>query len=347
MSWSRWPSWSGRFSPFNRSTPTEVRESDYEYVRPEDLQDEPAKPEYYSEHRHHHSHSLSSSNTHHHHHHHTRSVSPDRDTDVLVLRNKKNSYSVHFPAHSISSGELRVSEIRAQAAKKTGGSTRRIKLFHKGRNLKDDNRLCRDEGLHHTSEILCVVGDTSGSSLEESDSDASGDSENEIGADGVGDGSGSAEGSSDKPRRKRNRRGKKKSKSKRPAGGADGTLDPHPSLAPSAPSKSPSPHRAPSPQPPPGGRTPQTAMEKIDALSDALGQLVPAARDFLANPPRDGGKRDFEYKRLTETILAQILLKVDGVETEGDEGARARRKELVKEGQGWLDTLDTAHKGGR
>lgn len=348
MSWtSRWPSWSGRFSPFSRSTPTtEVRESDYEYVRPEDLQDELAKAELHSDHRHHHSHSQPFSNHHHHHRHHTRTPSPDRDTDVLVLRNKKNSYSVHFPAHSISSGELRVAEIRAQAAKKTGGSPKRIKLFYKGRSLKDDHRLCLDEGLHNASEILCVVGDASGSSLEDSDSDDSRDDDDEMNADGTADGSGSAEGSSDKPKRRRNRRGKKKTKAKRPAAGVDGSLDPYPSLAPPAPSKTPSPHRAPSPQPP-VQRIPQTPMEKLNALSDALGQLLPTARDFLADPPRDGAKREFEYKKLTETILAQILLKVDGVETEGDENARARRKELVKEAQGWLDSLDRAHKAGR
>ncbi|KAF2232947.1 hypothetical protein EV356DRAFT_487799 [Viridothelium virens] len=294
MSWSsRWPSWSGRFSPFSRSTPTaEVKESDYEYV-PSD---------------HHHQHQQ---------HHHNREPSPDRDTDVLVLKAKKNSYAVHFPAHSISSGELHIAEVRAQVAKKTGSSAKRIKLFYKGRNLKDDHRLCRDEGLHNASEILCVVGDTSASSLDDSDSDGSGSGSDDMDIDGGG--------SSDRPRRRRNRRGKK------------------------------NPARAPSPAPPPpasssgggGTRTPQTPMEKLAALSDALGALLPAARAFMADPPRDPAKRDFEYKRLTETILAQILLKVDGVETEGDEGARARRKELVREAQGWLETLDRVHKGGR
>ena len=347
MSWSRWGSWSGRFSPFNRSTPNpEVRDSDYEYVRPEDLQDEPSHSDYHTDRRHHRPHSQSSP-IHPHRDHHTRNPSPDRDTDVLVLRNKKVSYSVHFPAHSISSGELRVAEIRAQAAKKTGGSPKRIKLFYKGRNLKDDHRFCLDEGLHNTSEILCVVGDTSGSSLEDSDSDDSRDDDDRMAGDGFGEGSGSADGSSDKPKRKRNRKSKKKNKSKKPAATTDGSSDPHPSLAPPVPSTSSSPRRAPSPHPPPGQRTPQTPMQKLNALSDALGQLLPAARDFMADPPRDEAKREFEYKKVTETILAQILLKVDGVETEGDEHARARRKELVKEAQGWLDTLDRAYKSGR
>ncbi|KAL9072645.1 MAG: hypothetical protein Q9157_005025, partial [Trypethelium eluteriae] len=215
MSWSsRWPSWSGRFSPFSRSTPTaEVKESDYEYVRPEDIQDElTAKTHHHTEHRHHRPYSPPASDHHHQHqqHHHNREPSPDRDTDVLVLKAKKNSYAVHFPAHSISSGELHIAEVRAQVAKKTGSSAKRIKLFYKGRNLKDDHRLCRDEGLHNASEILCVVGDTSASSLDDSDSDGSGSGSDDMDIDGVAEGSGSAEGgSSDRPRRRRNRRGKK------------------------------------------------------------------------------------------------------------------------------------------
>ncbi|KAI9702735.1 MAG: hypothetical protein M1820_006119 [Bogoriella megaspora] len=346
MSSWRLPSWSGRFSPFQRSTPTaEVKETDYEYVRPEDLMPEDLTTSISHSGGHHHSHSTSSS----HHHRRERTPSPDRDTDALTLKSKKNAYTVHFAAHSISKGELRISDLKAQAAKKTGSSPKRIKLVYKGRNLKDDTRTCRDEGLRNLSEILCVVGDTSSSGLDDSDSDsnASGDEDLTSSIDGIGgtasgSGSGGGGGGAEKSKRKRHRKSKKKSKSKSKSHqiSPQSTLDPN-NLAPPPP-RGPSPSRGASPS-----RAPQTPLEKLAALSATLGDLLDAAQAFLDDPPRDETKRDFEYKRLTETILAQVLLKLDGVETEGDERARGRRKELVKEAQGWLDRLDRGYKAMR
>ncbi len=64
----------------------------------------------------------------------------------------------------------------------------------------------------------------------------------------------------------------------------------------------------------------------------------------MNNPPSDSKARDLEYKKLSETILAQIILKCDAVETDGDEGLRARRKELVRETQAMLNSLDAVGK---
>jgi len=43
---------------------------------------------------------------------------------------------------------------------------------------------------------------------------------------------------------------------------------------------------------------------------------------------------------LSETILTQILMKLDGVETDGDQDARMKRKEIVKEVNAMLNKLD-------
>jgi len=133
MSWSsRFPQL-GRFSPFTRSgtkTNGEVSDSDFSYITAEDLQrsqDEQAAAK-----------NASSTPSH------------NRDTDVLILKHKRISYPVHFLAHSIDRDELTIGDIRAAAAKKLNIPTSgmdRIKMFWKGKNLKDDKRTARQEGL--------------------------------------------------------------------------------------------------------------------------------------------------------------------------------------------------------
>lgn len=244
---------------------------------------------------------------------------PPRDTDVLILKSKRVSYPVHFPAYSISKGELSVGTVRDQAAKKTGtADPRRVKLFYKGKNLRVDGKSCRAEGLREGGEIMCVIGDTMAESLSSSDSED----------DGV-----ALEQDGEAPKRKRNRNKNRKKKGKKPSG----TSTPSDSLP--VPQSGDS--RAASPKPP---STPITAMDKLNAVNHTLQGLLPQCIQFTTNLPSDPAKKEFEHKRLGETILAQVLIKLDAVETEGDAEARARRKEVVKEAQRILNALDDSMK---
>lgn len=89
----------------------------------------------------------------------------------------------------------------------------------------------------------------------------------------------------------------------------------------------------------------RTPIEEIDFLFHKFRtELVPQGLEFFSNTPANVKKRDFEYRKISETILTQILLKSDAVDTEGDSDARMRRKELVKEVQDFLNDLDIAAK---
>lgn len=299
MTWaSRFPSL-GKFSPFGRpaqSGSSQVSDADFSYITSDDLKNQGAD-----------------------------AGSDPRDTDVLIFKNKRTSYPVHFPAFSIAKDELTIGAVREQAAKKIGTDPRRLKMLYKGKNLKDDDRLCRAEGLKSNAEILCTVGDAPAESPESSDSED----------DGVPLDANAAE--SEAPKRKRNRNRNKKKKGKKTSGsGADTPVTSDTLPVPPAETS-----RAPTPKPAP---TPLTTMEKLDALNSKLQALIPQCVQLQVSPPSDPAKRDFEHKRLSETILAQILIKLDGVEVEGDPDARARRKELVKEAQRVLNGLDDAMK---
>ncbi|KAK5160829.1 hypothetical protein LTR04_004516 [Oleoguttula sp. CCFEE 6159] len=316
MSWSsRFGNLTSRLSPFGRpgqGQSSQVNDGDFSYITSDDLKNQQQPPNATSQ-------PYQSS--------HTRPSGPPRDTDVLVLKNKRVSYPVHFPAYSIERGELTVGRVREEAAKKAGaGDPRRVKLFYKGQNLADDTRTCASQGLRTNGEILCVLGDA----VPEPADHSSSSDDSGVDVDGAAAG--------DAPKRKRNRtrNKKKKNQSKKSSGTATPTTSdslplPHSSSNPSSRPRSPAPPA-----------TPATAMDKLNALSSTLAILLPQCAQYTASPPSDPAKRDFEHKRLSETILAQVLLKLDAVETEGDAEARARRKELVREAQNVLNGLDAA-----
>ena len=250
-----------------------------------------------------------------------RDSGPPRDTDLITFKNKRTAYPVHFPAYSIDRGELTIGDIRDQAARKIGCDARRLKLLHKGKTLKDDARSCREEGLREGVDVLCVTSDgvvepPSSSGSEEDFAESNGN---------VADGQA-------KRQRTRNRNKKKKSSKKRGDNGDSDNLAVPGNESPRTTS------RTASPMP---SSTPATPMDKLNALGQTLQSLISQCNDFISQPPTDAAKREFDYKRLSETILTGVLIKLDGVETD-DVDARAKRKELVREAQKALNALDAA-----
>lgn len=71
---------------------------------------------------------------------------------------------------------------------------------------------------------------------------------------------------------------------------------------------------------------------------------MPKCAQYLSRPPSDPKSRDQEHKKLTESILAQIMLKADDIDIEGDMQARMDRKKLVDEINDMFKKLDAAAK---
>ena len=334
-------SWGGRFSPFGRpgNSPNAgvVNDSDFSYITNEDLRRNGTAPEVVE----------------------WDDKNPDRETDCVVFKEKRTNYPTHFPVHSIRDGELRISTLRQAAAKKLGiDDARRIRMFYKGRNLKHDERSAREEGLRgDNSEILVTVGEAPAGSLAPGAAAAddgaarawSDNDDNDNDNDDYSDGDSGAN-TKKKSRKRGGRRSKKKggAASATASGtstpgyttkGAGSEFLPIPSHINAAP--------RPSSAPPQPARpaAPVTPQGKLDGIASKFHtEFVPLCVQFMSNPPAEKSKRDFEYKKLSETILTQIIFKLDGVETDGDQEARATRKALVKEVQGMLTKLDETAK---
>lgn len=336
MSWpSRfWPS--GRYSPFGAPaghTPPTVTEDDYHYLGPDDIVDPPRQSSYGFPSQSRNATRIENNS----------SLSPD----ILNLRHRGTTYPLHFPAYAIADGGLRVGDLRRIAAKETKAEDpRRVKLLYKGKTLKDDARACREEGLKQNSELMCVVSEASPMEAESSESADEDEMLNGAGGPRI-----DVDGTVIPQRKRKGHRGGRKKKGSGSSTPREG-VPPRDSrfLAPDRTGSGASTSRSNSPmrpsQPPPSKKI-QSPSEKLDELSRTFHTVfVPKCVHFTANPPSDSKARDLEYKKLSESLLAQIMLKCDAVETEGDEGLRGRRKELVREVQAMLNNLDWVGKRG-
>lgn len=303
-SWgSRFWAGGGRFSPFGATSsyPAELTDDDYDYITHEQILPPQAAYDPHGP---------------------SRTPTDDR----IILRFRGSSHPVYFPAYSIDSGVLTTAQLRADAASLLGvRDPNGLRLFYKGRVLRDDLRPCRDESLKIDSEVLCVLSDSPQDTEPES-AEVTGSDRGESGV-----GAGARGDDMDRTRRKsRKRKGKGHRTEPVPA---EGRLAP-----PEAPSEGTS--RSASP-------APKVAQRKLDELSTYFNaKLLPQCIEFTNHPPSDPSKRDFEHRRLAETILSDMMIKLDAVETEGDPDMRLRRKELINQAQGVLNRLDAVMKSG-
>ncbi|PHH92935.1 hypothetical protein CDD83_3425 [Cordyceps sp. RAO-2017] len=248
--------------------------------------------------------------------HHPRSQSaapPAPEDDVLIIKNKGITYPAHFPAYSIGDGKLHVQDVRDRVGLMMDLPDRaaaRLKLLYKGKQLKEPNSPVRDYGVKNKSELMAVLPD-------------------------VGDGSSASDEEmvivGDPPRDDSKSRRRKKRKPKRAAGKDDGD---------SASSARDSNSHSKSPPPPAVSSGP---MKEIDDLAaDFRAKWLPLCLKFTASPPADPKAREEEHRRLTESLMQNILLKFDGIDSCGSEAVRARRKAEVTKVQDVLRGLDAA-----
>ncbi|KAE8144290.1 LMBR1-like membrane protein-domain-containing protein [Aspergillus avenaceus] len=262
------------------------------------------------------------------------------EPDTLLLKHKRQTYPLEFPAYAINDGMLSVGQLRQRAAEVTRTpDPKRIRLLYKGRLLENDSLPCRAEGLKQQSEVLCVVSEVQpGESTPSDGSDAEDKASDSAHPDDVA--------STQKRTRNRNRNKKNKNKNKNKNKRSDDGAEPS-TLAPPAdqPKPSPSPSRSALPPSAPNLKAFPTALEQVQALTSYFHTvLLPLCDEYIVNPPTDPKAREYEHKKLGETILAQVILKADGIEPDGHEGARNARRMLIKETQATLNKIDQVEK---
>lgn len=325
-------SWGNPFNNFWRRSPNygaapQVREDDYSYITPGYISDPPSQPARYGTQY--------------------EAGSAENEPDIICLKHRGTIYPLHFRAYAIDDGLLTVGDLRHTAAAKMGASNpNQIRLLYKGNLLKDDARTCKAEGLKQHSQVLCVVSEV-GSNTPSDMSDYDSAPAHEIPVARPGSSSSLVDG--DDVSGPANPSGKKKNKKKKKKGGkrseerlAPEPLGASPSLAPPRPTSA---GRSADPSPSPSMKTLKTPLEQVNALTEYLQrELLPLCDAYLADPPTDPKKREFEYRKLSETILAQVMLKADGIEPDGNETVRNARKALIKEAQASLNRLDQVGK---
>lgn len=335
--------WSSRpgLSPFNSTLADgaipAVTDDDYSYITSEDLENHTAQGRGLEPSHQHGRHSRSADSYSH--------TGPGAsaydqyekpEDDVMLIKYRGVIYPEHFPAYSIGDGQLFVNDVVERVRfllQIPERDANRIRLLYKGRHLTTSEAPVRDYGVKNNSELLVVISDRTPDSNSESSEEIV-----VVGRDGRED--------RDAPRKPRKKKKGKNAndRSPRDSGSSLGLEVPVAeerrraasrvrTQSPSSGSRR-SPVNAPAVVP--GG-----PIDKLNTVSSHFNtKLLPLCLQFTMNPPSDLKKREDEHRKISETVMQQVLLKLDEIDTAGDEGARAQRKALVRQVQDVLKGLD-------
>jgi hypothetical protein len=265
----------------------------------------------------------------------------DQSPDILLLKHRGVTYPLHFTPYAIDDGDLTIGEIRRLAAEKTGTSdVNRIRILYKGKLLRDDAKPCKDEGLRQNSEVMCVVSEVRPGESTSSFSGSEGGSRSEAfsldsrsnQSPPSGGGGGKKKGNKKKKKKQQHLAPEPTFAETRPTPSYD-NLAPPSDVRPTSAGRS-----SAAPSPAPSLQQFSTPNERVDALLRYLRtELTPLCEKYFSHPPTDPKARNYEHKLLNETILSQVILKADSIDSED---ARPARRALIKEAQGLLNKLD-------
>ncbi|RPB15384.1 hypothetical protein P167DRAFT_552008 [Morchella conica CCBAS932] len=226
------------------------------------------------------------------------SPDPNRTSDTITIKHGKDEFTLTYAANAITGGTLTVGDLRTDCSSHIAADPTRISLLCAGKNLKDDTATLASLGISTAAKILCMGSSAPIPAATTTTTTTTTDATDP--------------GSAEKSKKK-----KKKSGAKARGGGAgSGAVTPEVQNKPVL-----------------------TPMQKIDAVWDGIvANLLPLMEEFVNSPPADAAKRADVHRRLSETMMGE-LLKLDSVESSEPE-VRARRKGVVKDIQRVLDGLD-------
>jgi hypothetical protein len=288
---------------------------------------------------------------------HDKPADPEGAPDVVILKSKGQEYKLHFVPFAISDGLLLVGDLRKYAAEKLNADPKRVRLLYKREPLEDDRRPATDYGVKQNSTVSCVLTEGNNSAIDSS----SDDNISSVSANAKPRRQQRPRGKSNVRHRSQEQipvqssflhpanagiprqterpveRPTRRDSLRAPTNGDYRRQHSHSRAASPNPSVATSSSTASIPifdfKPPkfPSKFDETGPFGKLKALSDTFyNTWLPLCDRYVRHPPSEPREREKECKRLTESILAQITLKLDDVDLNGINEARIIRKGLVE-----------------